>query len=51
MRWRELVAGLFASASMFPLTAGRNVVFEPRRAENHYDRLPALAADLVSRKT
>jgi len=30
--------------------AGRNVVFEPRWAENHYDRLRALAADLVSRK-
>ena len=30
--------------------ARRNVVFEPRWAENHYDRLPALAADLVSRK-
>ena len=29
--------------------AGQNVVFEPRWAENHYDRLPALAADLVSR--
>jgi len=30
--------------------AGQNVVFEPRWAENHYDRLPALVADLVSRK-
>ena len=30
--------------------AGQNVVFEFRSAENHYDRLPALAADLVNRK-
>ena len=29
---------------------GRNVAFEYRLAEGHYDRLPALAADLVRRK-
>ena len=29
---------------------GQNVAFEYRWAEDHYDRLPALAADLVSRK-
>jgi putative ABC transport system substrate-binding protein len=29
---------------------GQNVAIEYRRAENHYDRLPALAADLVRRK-
>ena len=29
---------------------GQNVRFERRWAEGHYDRLPALAADLVSRK-
>jgi len=29
---------------------GRNIVSEYRWAEGHYDRLPALAADLVSRK-
>jgi ABC-type uncharacterized transport system substrate-binding protein len=29
---------------------GQNMTWEYRWAENHYDRLPALAADLVSRK-
>jgi putative tryptophan/tyrosine transport system substrate-binding protein len=29
---------------------GQNLAFEYRWAEGHYDRLPALAADLVSRK-
>jgi putative ABC transport system substrate-binding protein len=29
---------------------GENMMWEYRWAENHYDRLPALAADLVSRK-
>ena len=29
---------------------GRNVAIEYRYAENQYDRLPALAADLVGRK-
>jgi hypothetical protein len=29
---------------------GRNVVFEYRTVENHFDRLPALADDLVRRR-
>jgi putative ABC transport system substrate-binding protein len=29
---------------------GQNVTFEPRYAEGHYNRLPALAADLVVRR-
>jgi putative ABC transport system substrate-binding protein len=32
------------------LVEGRNVAIEYRHAENQYDRLPALAADLVARK-
>jgi hypothetical protein len=30
--------------------AGRDIMIEPRLAEGHYDRLPALAADLVTRE-
>jgi putative ABC transport system substrate-binding protein len=29
---------------------GRNLAIEYREAEDHYERLPALAADLVRRK-
>jgi putative tryptophan/tyrosine transport system substrate-binding protein len=34
----------------FGFVEGRNVASEFRRAEGHYDQLPAMAADLVARK-
>ena len=60
MRRREFIAGL-GGAAAWPLAArvqqtmtgyveGSNVAIEFRWAENQIDRLPALAADLVSRK-
>src|SRR6516225_8575325 len=60
---RDFIAGL-GSAAAWPLVAraqqaampvigyveGRNVIVEYRWADNHDDRLPALAADLVRRR-
>src|SRR5215472_15720730 len=52
------VAGLFADRlsvflqglAEFGYVQGRNVRIEYRWAEVHYDRLPAMAADLVNRR-
>jgi putative tryptophan/tyrosine transport system substrate-binding protein len=45
-----LVAGFHAGLGETGFVENRNVTIEFRWAEGHYDRLPGLSADLVSRQ-
>jgi len=49
-QFRQLLAGFHKGLSETGYSEGRNVAFEYRYADGQYDRLPALAADLVSRR-
>ena len=49
-QFRQLLAGFHKGLSETGYSEGRNVAFEYRYADGQYDRLPALAVDLVSRR-
>jgi putative tryptophan/tyrosine transport system substrate-binding protein len=46
----QLLAGFHKGLGETGYVEGRNVAFEYRYADGQYDRLPALADDLVSRR-
>ena len=46
----QRVAAFYRGLNELGFVEGRNLAIENRWAEEHYDRLPALAADLVDRR-
>jgi putative ABC transport system substrate-binding protein len=49
-QWTDRMAGFHHGLAEAGFEEGRNAAFEYRWAEGQFDRLPAMAADLVSRK-
>jgi putative tryptophan/tyrosine transport system substrate-binding protein len=49
-QWAEYMAGFRRGLNEMGFVEGRSVAIEYRWADNHLERLPALAADLVGRK-
>jgi putative ABC transport system substrate-binding protein len=50
VRWADRMAGFYRGLSEEGFAEGRNLGIEYRWAEGQFERLPAMAADLVSRK-
>jgi ABC-type uncharacterized transport system substrate-binding protein len=50
VRWTDRMTGFYRGLSEQGFAEGRNLTIEYRWAEGQFERLPAMAADLVSRK-
>src|SRR5215207_5365512 len=49
-QWTDRMIGFARGLAESGFVDGRNTTIEYRWAEGHFDRLPAMAADLISRK-